>query len=249
MMNAMNGLHQFSLRWRKAGAVVLICLLAMVAARSVQLGVSGLIVELAQRELDHWTAVRRPQPMAEINRVAGFFEDSLAFSPGNPWALEGIGALHLARMRLTPVPEQAVAYARDARSRFREALRQRPTSPFLWANLALAKLYLDEVDAEFLAALRHADELGPWEPASQLVVLFVSLAAWAKLDPGHRRATALVIERGGVHNALKMFDIVKSYGRIELVCGLKGYDVVAGPACAKAAAAMRSNIPINRGIR
>ncbi|MEI6722233.1 MAG: hypothetical protein WCO67_15825, partial [Betaproteobacteria bacterium] len=129
------------------------------------------------------------------------------------------------------------------------ALRQRPTSPFLWANLALAKLYLDEVDAEFLAALRHADELGPWEPASQQVVLFVSLAAWAKLDPKHRRATALVIERGGVHNALKMFDIVKSYGRIELVCGLKGYDVAAGPACAKAAAAMRSNIPINRGIR
>ena len=249
MMNVLIGLHQFSLRWQKAGAVVLICLLALVAARSVQLGVSGLIVELAQRELDRWTVVRRPQPMAEFNRVASFFEDSLAYSPGNPWALEGVGALDLARMRLSTAPDKALAYAKDARLRFREALRHRPTSPYLWANLALAKLYLDERDAEFFTAIRHADELGPWEPRTQQVVLFVSLAAWEKLDAPQRRAAVLAVERGGVHNALKMFDIVKSYRRFDLVCGVKGYDAVAGAACAKVALPASSKVPINRAQR
>ena len=97
--------------------------------------------------------------------------------------------------------------------------------------------------------MRHADELGPWEPRSQEIFLFVSLAAWDKLEAGQRQAAALSVARGGVHNALKMFDIVKSYGRFELVCGLKGYDVVAGPACKKAVPAVRSNVPINKGRR
>ena len=229
--------------------VVLAVLLLLVAAQAGRLGISGLIVELAQQEVDRWVSTRKPQGMASVNRVAGYYSDSLDYVSDNPWALEGLAAMDLTRVRLSVVPQEAVAHAKAARTHLRRALRQRPTAPFLWANLAVAKLYLDEKDGEFFTALRHADELGPWEPRSQEIFLFVSLAAWDKLQAGQRRAAVLSVERGGVHNALKMFDIVKSYGRIELVCGLKGYDVVAGPACAKAAAAMRSNTPINRGIR
>lgn len=229
--------------------VVLAVLLLLVAAQAGRLGISGLIVELAQQEVDRWVSTRKPQGMASVNRVAGYYSDSLGYVSDNPWALEGLAAMDLTRVRLSVVPQEAVAHAKAARTHLRRALRQRPTAPFLWANLAVAKLYLDEKDGEFFTALRHADELGPWEPRSQEIFLFVSLAAWDKLQADQRRAAVLSVERGGVHNALKMFDIVKSYGRIELVCGLKGYDVVAGPACAKAAAAMRSNTPINRGIR
>ena len=232
-----------------AWPVALAVLLVLVAVQAGRLGISGLIVELAQQEVDRWVSTRKPQGMASVNRVAGYYSDSLGYVSDNPWALEGLAAMDLTRVRLSVVPQEAVAHAKAARTHLRRALRQRPTAPFLWANLAVAKLYLDEKDGEFFTALRHADELGPWEPRSQEIFLFVSLAAWDKLQAGQRRAAVLSVERGGVHNALKMFDIVKSYGRIELVCGLKGYDVVAGPACAKAAAAMRSNTPINRGIR
>ena len=232
-----------------AWPVALVVLLVLVAVQAGRLGISGLIVELAQQEVDRWVSTRKPQGMASVNRVAGYYSDSLDYVSDNPWALEGLAAMDLTRVRLSVVPQEAVAHAKAARTHLRRALRQRPTAPFLWANLAVAKLYLDEKDGEFFTALRHADELGPWEPRSQEIFLFVSLAAWDKLQAGQRRAAVLSVERGGVHNALKMFDIVKSYGRIELVCGLKGYDVVAGPACAKAAAAMRSNTPINRGIR
>lgn len=232
-----------------AWPVALVVLLVLVAVQAGRLGISGLIVELAQQEVDRWVSTRKPQGMASVNRVAGYYSDSLDYVSDNPWALEGLAAMELAKMRLSMVPGEAVAHAKAARTHLRRALLRRPTAPFLWANLALAKLYLDEKDGEFFTALRHADELGPWEPRSQEIFLFVSLAAWDKLEAGQRQAAALSVGRGGVHNALKMFDIVKSYGRIELVCGLKGYDVVAGPACAKAGPAARSNVPINKGRR
>jgi len=185
--------------------------------------------------------------MSEVNRVAGYFSDSLGYAPDNPWALEGLGTLDLARVRLSKVPAEALTFAKDAHRRFRAALHQRPTSPFLWANLALSKLYLDELDEEFLGSLRRADELGPWEPASQQVVLFAGLAAWGKLDAVQRRALTGVLERGGKRNALKMFEIVKSYRRFDLVCGLKDYDVVGRADCRKAAEPPLTDSPRTRG--
>ena len=228
-------------------SIALFALLCLIAVESAKLGVSGLIVELAQIEMDRWGASKRPLPMAEVNRVAGYFSDSLGYAPDNPWALEGLGTLDFARIRLSTAPAEALASARDAHGRFRTALRQRPTSPFLWANLALAKLYLDELDAEFFSALSHADALGPWEPGSQRVVLFAGLAAWDKLDAGQQRALSRVVERGGRRNALKFFEIVKSYRRFDLVCGLKDYDAIVGADCRKLAEPARVVMPKTRG--
>ncbi len=217
---------------RTASALVAaLVLLAVVAVQSARLGTSGLIVELAQKEIARWSSAPRSQSMANVNRIADYYADSLWFVSDNPRALEGLAALDLARMRLSTEPKEALAFTRDARRRLREALRERPASPYLWANLALSKLYLDEIDAEFNFALRNADELGPWEPATQQVVLFVALAAWHRLDSTLRDSTARVVERGGVRNSLKMFEIVKNYRRYDLVCGLRSYDVVAGTDC------------------
>ena len=234
---------------RKVFLAALFLTLLVIAFQSARLGLSGLIVEIAQLEMDRWGVSTRPQPLAEINRVAGYFADSLAYFPANPWALEALGRLDLARMRVSKVPQEALAFAQDARKQFRDALRQRPTSPFLWANLALSKLYLDELDSEFFAALRYANELGPWEPSTQQVVLFAALAAWHRLDAGQRESVVRLVERGALRNSLKIFEIVKSYRRFDIVCGLSSYDVVAGADCRKIADAPRAVIPKDRGKR
>lgn len=209
--------------WRRARTLALLLVLLLVAVQSAMLGVAGLIVELGQREVDRWITSRKPQGMQEINRVARYFTDSLDYAPDNPWAFEALGALDLARMRLSGIPHQALAYSWAARQRFRHALQERPASPFLWANLALSKLYLDEFDAEFLAALRNADELGPWEPRSQQTVVFVGLATWERLASEDRRRVVGGLERGAVWNSAKMLEIVKSFGRFDLICPMKGY--------------------------
>ena len=229
--------------------MLLFVMLALIAFQSARLGVSGLIVELAQHEVDRWTIFPRSRGMQEINRVAGYFADSLGYAPDNPWAQEGLGALDLARMRLTTNPQEASAFAREARAKFRLALRQRPTSPFLWANLALSKLYLDELDAEFLAALRNADELGRWEPTPQQAVLFAGLAAWERLDSGLRHAVGQTLKRGAKRNAAKMFEIVKSFGRFDLVCAIREYDSLAGSDCRRAESAAAPGRPTIKGGR
>ena len=138
-------------------------------------------------------------------------------------------------MRSAGSPQEALAAARDAYAQFRQALQQRPTSPFLWANLALSKLYLDEIDEELFTALRHADELGPWEPASQLTTLFVALAVWPHLDSSLRQSVVRRVKRGATRDAEKMFALVKSYGRFDLVCGIGEYASIAGPDCRQTA--------------
>ncbi len=142
-------------------------------------------------------------------------------------------------MRASRIPREALAVTRDARVRFRQALLQRPTSPFLWANLALTKLYLNEIDDELLTALRNADALGPWEPTVQQTTLFVGLALWQDLDPDLRQALVRTIERGALRNAQKMFEIVKSYARFDLICDIEQYKAkaISGPDCKKAAGA------------
>jgi hypothetical protein len=215
--------------------VALFILLALTAVQCARLGAAGLLVQLAQDEVDQWTSASRKPAMTEIRRAAKYFSDSRDYVPDNPWAIEGLGALDLAKMRASRIPREALAYARDARARARQALLLRPTSPFLWANLALTKLYLDEIDGELLSALRHADELGPWEPTVQQTVLFVGLAAWQDLDPGMQQTLVRAIERGASRNAGKMFEIVKSYARFDLVCAIEKYEKIAGPDCRKAA--------------
>ena len=236
-------------RWGKAGYVALFIVLALTAVQCARLGAAGLFVQTAQFEVDRWTSASRTPGMAEISRVASYFSESLGYVPDNPWALEGYGALDLARMRISRIPRQALTATRDAHTRFRQALLQRPTSPFLWANLALTKLYLDEIDSELLTALRHADELGPWEPTVQQTILFVGLAVWQDLDPGLRQALARTVERGALRNARKMFEIAKSYSRLELVCAIESYKAIGGPDCAKAAGAATSGESMRNGYR
>jgi hypothetical protein len=220
--------------------VALFVLLALIAVQCARLGAAGFFVQLAQNEVDRWTAASRAPRLAEVRLAAKYFLDSLDYAADSPWAIEGMGALDLAKMRASKIPREALAFARDARVRFRQALRQRPTSPFLWSNLALTKLYLNEIDGELLTALRQADALGPWEPTVQQTVLFVGLAVWQDLDPERRQALGRTVERGALRNTVKMFEIVKSYGRLDLVCAIRKYEPIAGPDCRKAAAAAES---------
>lgn len=235
--------------WRRMACIAIFLALLLIALQSTRLGIAGLIVELGQQEVDRWTVSRQPYGIPELSRIAGFFNDGLDYVADHPWALEGLGALDLARMRLSGNPREAKAYTQDARLRFRQALHQRPASPFLWANLALSKLYLDEVDSEFLAALRYANELGPWEPAAQQTVLFAGLAAWEKLDSGLRQQMTGILERGASRNAEKMYAIARSFRRFDLVCGIKSYDLIGGMDCRNAAGGVKSGTMIRKGMR
>jgi len=125
-------------RGERLGAVALFLFLALMAVQSGRLGASALLARMSQLEFDRWNSARQPAGSRGLGRAEGYLADSLQIASGNPWTLEQAGALDLVRMRTSMVPDQALAAAQNARRHFRQALLQRPTSPFLWANLALS---------------------------------------------------------------------------------------------------------------
>ena len=236
--------HRPAQRRHKVVCVALFILLALTAVQCVRMAMAGLLVQRAQDEANAWTSTSRTPDRTQIRRVDKYFTDSLDYTADNPWSLEGLGALYLTRMRASDNPREALAVTRDARVRFQQALRLRPTSPFLWTNLALTKLYLGEFDDEMKTALRHANELGPWEPTVQQAVVFVGLAIWQDLDSGLQQALMRSIERGASRNPHKMLQIVKSYTRFDLVCAIEDYRRIAGPDCAKPAESAPARRPM-----
>ncbi len=233
----------FARRHARALHVTLFILLVLIAVQTARLGVAGLFVQLGQNQTEFWSFASRSPSAAEIDRAANYYSESLDYVSGYPWALEGAGAVDLARMRASKKPREALASVKDAHMRFRQALVQRPTSPFLWANLALTKLYLDEFDDELLSALRHANELGPWEPSVQRTILFVGLARWADLGPEMRQALLLSIQRGAARDPQNMFKIVQSYRRFDLVCAIEEYRRIAGSDCKNTAQSVKPDGP------
>jgi len=206
---------------RGAYAGALILLLSLLAFKAGEEGLSNFYAQSAQLEIARWSEPGQRIKGDDGARVMRYLNDSLDYSPNNPWALEVLGALQLREMRAATNPQLAVAAARGANADFRLALRQRPTSPFSWANFALSKLYLGEQDDELIRALGRAEELGPWEPEVQQAVIFVGLAVWNRLNPAQRAAVVGAMERGARRDPGKIAEIAKTFDRIDLFCAIK----------------------------
>ena len=139
--------------------------------------------------------------------------------PNNPDYLDFEGRLLILKSSQPGVMggEQR-ALLEAAAENFRQALNVRPLWPYSWVNLLSAKDKLGQVDREFNQALNRSAELGPWEPRVQLLVLISGLRRWEKLGEQER---GLVL--GTLRGALKTqpreaFEIIRSYGRADLVC-------------------------------
>lgn len=212
---------------RVAWSAALILLLGLFAFKAGKEGLSNFYAQSAHLEIERWAKPGQAYRADDWTRVMQYLARSLHYSPGNPWPLEVMGTLQLRSMSVATDPQLAVAAMRSAKLDFRAALAQRPTSPFAWANLALTKLYLDERDDELVQALQRAEELGPWEPEVQQTVVFTGLAVWNRLNPAEQAVVLRAMERGVQRNQGNIFEIAKSFNRIDLFCAL-GYSGLQG---------------------
>ena len=211
--------HGSSRRVLCAGTLIL--LLVLLAFEAGKEGLSNFYVQSAHLEIARWS-----QPGQRISgddgaRVMRHLAKSLDYSPNNPWTLEERGTLQLREIGATKDPQLAVAAARSANADFRMALRERPTSPFSWANFALSKLYLGEQDDALFRAIGRAEELGPWEPEVQQAVIFVGLTVWNRLNPAQQAAVVRAMQRGAQRDPGKIAEIAKTFNRVDLFCALR----------------------------
>lgn len=176
----------------------------------------------------YWNAAARklgdslPVSQAEWTSAMLLLQESLRYSPRYVWSLELIGEQQLARMRPGtlgdgPASESPAVAALLANTNLHHALVERPTSAYAWANIAVSKLRLRQVDAALKAALRHADELGPWEADIQQRVLGVSLAIWDRLDAQERAATRRTLERALHRDEPRTMALLRAAGMLDLL--------------------------------
>ena len=81
-----------------------------------------------------------------------------------------------------------------------------------------------ETFVRMFRALDRAEELGPWVPGAQQAATFAGLAVWDRLNPGRRAGVVGAMERGAQKNQGKIFEIAKSFNRVDLFCGLRYSD-------------------------
>ncbi len=231
---------------RRTLAAALILLVAAHALLAAREGLSNLFAHMAYLELTPAASIIPAKPTTAATAEAAAvrsaramqnLETSLRHSPRNAWTLEMLGAEQLRQARRHAQSGDILSAlnartaARSASTHFHQALLERPTTPFIWANLALSKLQLGEIDAELFQILRWADELGPWEPDVQNIVIEASLIGWAKMEPDQREAVVRTMLRGAQRDPGNIAKIAKRFNRLDLLCAINLEKSVSGSAC------------------
>ena len=212
---------------RTATTMALTLLVGVFLLLSAREGISNFYALLANQELTHPSLTDQRFREEGGTRALHYLTESLRYSPDNAWALEEMGALQTRRLRIFTGPLQALTLRNagvSANLHLHKALLERPTSPYIWANLALAKLAQNEIDGELSQALRRADDLGPWEPDVQKIVFYVSLAVWDRLDQEQQDSVLKTMQRGAKRDAKNMLSVAKYFGRNELICAINKYN-------------------------
>ena len=186
-------------------------------------GLADIYVSSSITVLDKWRYGKKILNGDDWDKLRADLSYALEYDPDNPnihqylaLALEGRFAY------IAPKNKEAMPSRREAYTHYKKAISLRPTWPYAWANLALVKYRLGETDDEFYHAMHKADELGPWEPGVQSVIVDIGLHYWNSLSRDERTFILNMIDKSLHHSSRKhsvdVLDLTKRRGKIELVC-------------------------------
>jgi hypothetical protein len=162
---------------------------------------------------------KHPLEADELASAQASLAEALALEPANPMFVEQRARIdEMQALRLPSGGAAARAGLMEALAGFRAAVLMRPGSPYAWASIALLKLRLGEMDAEFYGALERAARLGPWEPPVQIAIADAGLAAWRFLAPPAKTLVTAALERGLLREAPEIRRLAKAHGTLPLVC-------------------------------
>lgn len=213
----------FALRrhYRILIALIVTAILGYAVYASAKRGLADWSSMRWRHEIASWAEGRATPPPERLQEAITTLIDALTLTPDDPTLIEHLGtALHLRATAFPPGSDMRRLSLAAALFYFRKAATLRPTSPYAWANVLLAKYRLGQIDDEFFGAMRHALDFGPWEPAVQLIVADTALGAWDKLDQGLRARANENLQRAAVRQADGLARIASDQRRIDIVCAL-----------------------------
>jgi len=187
-------------------------------------GVGDVVAHQSRIIMDEWASGKKTVDKREWNAAHQSLLSALKLSPGNPDYLALLGNLYEWRVANKSLNSQetaleVIADYRMALEFYRRALKQRPAYAFYWANIAVVKSILGEVDQEYYQAIERALVLGPWEPGVQLKIADATLGVWYLLDDNGWDKMLTNVERGLESNPTKMMTIAKQAQVLNKLCG------------------------------
>ena len=208
---------------RIASGTVILAALACLAALALPRGLGDLRGFEATAIVRSWEAKRRQPSVEEWTGVHDLLRAARELDPGQPNYLEDLARLY--ENRALPLKAGDPLAQRDLRQALeyqREAIQRRPGSPYTWANIALLKAPLPELDGEFERALRNAARLGPWEPQVQIALAEAGFRHWDALAPETRAALRANTARALRWQDAKLFDLARRTGHLDVLCAIPG---------------------------
>ncbi len=124
---------------------------------------------------------------------------------------------------MEPGNPQAAASRHQALQSLRAAASQRPTWPYVWADLAYTKLMLLELDDEFGRALRQAHYFGPWRIQINRKLAQIGLMAWPAMNQAQQATTLEAMRRTVDYSSnerRQLHQFSAEIQRQELLCAL-----------------------------
>jgi len=197
----------------------LIAVLAYFIFLSANRGIADVKSYTATVIMNSW-ANGKPVESQAWNEAHRALLSALAFSPDNPDYLASLGNLYewrVAHKRLNAAG--VIADYRKALDYYQQALAKRPAYAYYWANIAVVKSILGEVDKTFYLAVDRSLALGPWEPGVQLKIADATLRVWYLLDDHGWEKMRENIERGLESNAATIMEKAKQVQVINKLCG------------------------------
>jgi hypothetical protein len=172
-----------------------------------------------RHEIAAWAERHAYPPPARLQESVTSLIEALELTPQDPTLIEHLGvALELRARASRPGSDMRRLALAASLSYFRKAAALRPSSPYTWANILLAKYRLGQIDEEFARALRNALALGPWEPAVQLIAAEAALGTWDSLDSGLRASAGQNLQRAALRQSGALARLATDPRRAELLC-------------------------------
>ena len=169
--------------------------------------------------MNKWSKKPNSLDLESWQKAQQYLSSALGYSANNSEYLALQGNLYEWRALIkNREPAEKINDYKTALDYYRRALHLRPAFAYYWANIAVVKSMLGEVDQEFYQAVDRSLALGAWEPGVQLKIADATLGVWYLLDENGWTMMLENVEKGLQSNPEAMMNLAKKYQVFRQLC-------------------------------
>lgn len=205
------------------GAQALIGLLLVASSASLYFGLRAALADAVSMQsrwqITQWQSGKSPLPkVIEWGAARNDLVAALHWTPNDPQLHEYLGYLYGLRATSSrAIPELEQAMLADSVSYFRQAVVNRPMSPYAWVNLSLALHLQGGQDEALWQAWERAWQYGNREAGVQRTLAEIGFARWKEAGTARQAKLIDMIDNARPHSKGDLLAIAKRFDKSALL--------------------------------